>query len=97
MIPMDAKTKKYLATIGRKGGKRSRRTLTRAESKEMLRVRKARRAYRKHHTQCFWSFDPNFQITKDMIPWVARRLREHGDAETWHVAAELMRDVEPCH
>ena len=67
-----------MATIGRAGGKKSRRQLDTATSKNMVRVREARRAYRRFHTSCFWSFDPTYPITLNDVPWVAEQLKKHG-------------------
>lgn len=57
----------------------------------MVRVREARRAYRRFHTQCFWSYDPDYRITTADVPWVAEQLRKHGGREAWNKAAELCR------
>jgi hypothetical protein len=57
----------------------------------MVRVREARRAYRRFHTQCFWSFDPDYQVGLADVPWVVEHLRKHGGREAWMKAAELCR------
>jgi hypothetical protein len=46
---MDPNVKAYLAEIGRKGGRKSRRTLTPDAARRMVAVREARRAYRRFH------------------------------------------------
>lgn len=83
--------KNYLATIGRRGGLRSRRVLSREQSKEMLRVREARRAFKKYRVRCFWSFDPNLTITREDVPWVVEMLKRHGNREAWESAMSLCR------
>lgn len=88
---MDRRTRQYLSAIGRRGGRNSRRFLGSDQAREMVRVREARRAYRRFHTQCFWSYDPDYRITAADVPWVAEQLRKHGGREAWNKAAELCR------
>ncbi len=88
---MDQDIRRYLARIGRRGGKKSRRTLSSAAARDMVRVRETRRAFRKYHAQCFWSFDPDRPITAADIPWVVEQLRKHGNRETWEAATRLCR------
>ncbi len=57
----------------------------------MVKLREARRAFRRFHTQCFWSFDPDYVVTMDDVPWVARQLMEHGGREGWQIGAKLCR------
>jgi len=83
--------KNYLSAIGRRGGQRSRRALSREQSKEMLRVREARRAYKKFRVRCFWSFDPDLTIGREDIPWVIEMLKRHGNREAWESAMSLCR------
>lgn len=88
---MDPAVTKYLSDIGARGGRKSRRRLGRADAKDMVRVREARRAYRKFHTQCFWSYDPDYRVTLADVPWVVAQLRKHGGRQAWMKAAELCR------
>lgn len=81
--------KSYLSRIGSAGGKKSRRKLGRDEAREMVRVREAKRAYRDHYIECFWSFDPELQITKDDVKWVAEQLMKNGSRATWEVGRKL--------
>ena len=81
----------YLATIGRRGGLKSRRPLDPATARAMVNVREARRAFHRFHTSCFWSYKPELRITKDDVAWVAEQLMKHGDREAWEVAARLRR------
>ena len=55
----------------------------------MVRVREARRAYKKYAAKCFWSFDPNYKITLKDVPWVAKQLRQHGNLEAFQIARKL--------
>ncbi len=57
----------------------------------MVCVREARRAYRRFHAACFWSYAPDLRIALDDVPWVAEQLRRHGGREAWDVAARLCR------
>lgn len=41
---MNPETRKYLAEIGRRGGKKSKRKLTKAQARAMVRARTAKRA-----------------------------------------------------
>jgi hypothetical protein len=88
---MDPKVRRWLAEIGRRGGQRSRRVLAPESARAMVRVREARRAYRRFHTECFWSFDPDYRIAPEDVAWVAERLMTHGGREAWLVGAKLCR------
>jgi hypothetical protein len=88
---MNTSVRKYLAAIGRRGGRISRRELTPDAARAMVRVREARRAYRRFYARCFWSYAPDLRITAADVPWVAEQLRRHGDREAWRVAARLCR------
>lgn len=79
----------YLAKIGRRGGTKSRRTLAPETAREMVRLREARRAFRRYYARCFWSYRADLVITRDDIAWVAEQLRKHGDREAWMLAAAL--------
>lgn len=81
----------YFSEIGRRGGKKSRRQLSPDAAREMVKLREARRAYKKYHGQCFWSFDPNYKISKEDIPWVAEQLKKNGNRELWVVGVKLCR------
>ncbi|HEV8454110.1 MAG TPA: hypothetical protein VGQ24_04425 [Gemmatimonadales bacterium] len=86
-----AMPKKYLQQIGRQGGIKSRRTLDPEAARDMVRVREARRAFRRFRATCFWSYRPDLVIGSADVPWVAEQLRKHGNREAWRVAARLCR------
>lgn len=86
---MDKKIKEYLALIGRRGGRKSRRALDSETARQMVRVREARRAFRRYHVRCFWSYDPNYEVGLSDVDWVAQQLRRHGDRTAWEVAGKL--------
>jgi hypothetical protein len=88
---MDRRVHRYLARIGARGGRKSRRGLDADTARAMVRVREARRAFRRFKTLCFWSYRPDMAIGKDDVSWVAERLMKHGNRETWRVGAALCR------
>lgn len=57
----------------------------------MVKVREARRAFRRFHTTCFWSCRTDLTISRADVPWVAEQLMKHGNRETWRVGASLCR------
>lgn len=91
MIVTMADIKRYLAEIGSRGGRKSRRTLDRETARTMVTVREARRAFRRFRATCFWSYRPDLEITAEDVPWVAEQLMKHGNREAWRVAAKLCR------
>lgn len=88
---MDQNVHRWLAEIGRRGGRKSRRALTPEDARMMVMVREARRAYRRFHTECFWSFDPDYRIGRKDVAWVADQLRKHGGRDAWLVGSKLCR------
>jgi hypothetical protein len=88
---MNSEVKEYLAAIGRRGGRKSKRKLEIDEARQMVRIREAKRAYRKHHARCFWSYPPDLKITANDIPWVAEQLMKQGGREAWDIGAKLCR------
>jgi hypothetical protein len=82
---------RYLATIGAKGGRKSRRTLDAETARAMVRVREARRAVRRFRTTCFWSYRPDLEIGIEDVRWVAEQLMKHGNRDAWEAGAKLCR------
>ena len=87
---MDTETRKYLAEIGRRGGRKSRRKLDPETAKAMVRVREARRAYRKFYAMCFWSYRKDLRIGLADVDWVAETLKKNGDMRAWRTAGRLL-------
>ncbi|MFN8943426.1 MAG: hypothetical protein ACK5WZ_02250 [Pseudobdellovibrionaceae bacterium] len=83
--------KSYLSQIGQRGGRMSRRTLAPHTARQMVLLREARRAYRKYHARCFWSFDPQYLIRKEDIAWVGSQLMKNGDRRLWILGVNLCR------
>lgn len=83
--------KRYLAEIGARGGRKSRRSLDPETARDMVRVREARRAFRRFRTTCFWSYRPDLEIGAADVPWVAEQLMKHGNREAWLAGAKLCR------
>lgn len=88
---MDEAVRKYMAEIGRKGGRASRRVLPAEDARTMVKVREARRAFRTFYAQCFWSYDPNLRITAADVRWVAAQLMKHGGRRAWEAGSKLCR------
>lgn len=88
---MRQSVRKYLSSIGRKGGLASRRNLSAELARDMVKVREARKAYAKFHAQCFWSYRPDLEITVQDVPWVAEQLMKQGGREAWQAGAKLCR------
>jgi hypothetical protein len=89
--PIPDSVREYMSAIGRKGGRRSKRVLTQEQSRAMLKVREARRAFKRFKALCFWSYDPQIIITSVDVNWVAEMLMKHGDRKAWEVAIKLCR------
>ena len=81
----------YLAEIGRKGGLKSRRRLPPEDARNMVRIREARRAFRKFHAQCFWYLRDDMKITEADVPEIVRGLRQNGGRQGFLLAAKLCR------
>ena len=88
---MDESTRKYLAEIGRRGGRKSRRRLDPETARAMVRVREARRAFREFYATCFWSYRADLEIGLNDVEWVAETLRRNGNLEAWRAAGRLCR------
>ncbi len=88
---MDNTIHEYLAEIGRRGGRKSRRTLDPETARAMVRVREARRAFREFHATCFWSYRKDLDIGLTDVDWVADTLRKNGDMRAWRRAGRLCR------
>jgi hypothetical protein len=56
----------------------------------MVRLREARRAYRRFHAQCFWSYRADLVIEPEAIDWVAKRLMTYGGWVGWALGAKLL-------
>jgi hypothetical protein len=54
----------------------------------MVRLREARRAFKRFYAICFWSSPKDYVVT---IPWVARQLMTHGGREGWRIGTGLCR------
>lgn len=82
--------RRYLAEIGARGGRRSRRTLDADTARTMVQVREARRAFRRFRSTCFWSYRPDLVISAADVAWVAEQLMKHGNREAWRVGTKLL-------
>jgi hypothetical protein len=82
---------RYLAEIGARGGRKSRRVLDPATARDMVQVREARRAFRQFRSTCFWSYRPDLVIGAGDVAWVAEQLMKHGNRAAWLAGAKLCR------
>lgn len=87
--PVSKEVKAYLRGIGAKGGRKSRRQLDPAQARRMVAVREARRAFRAHKAEYFWSYNPDWMIQLDDVPHVIKTLRTEGDAKAFALAKRL--------
>jgi hypothetical protein len=88
---MEEDVRRYLSQIGRRGGRRSRRTLDSDTARQMVRVREARRAFRRFQARCFWSSRPDYVVKEADLAWVARLLMTYGGREGWRIGSRLCR------
>ena len=65
---MEPAVRRYLQSIGRRGGQKSRRQLATETARDMVRLREARRAFRRFHTRCFWSTDSDYRRDAERHP-----------------------------
>ncbi len=82
---------RYLAKIGARGGRKSRRVLDPATARSMVQVREARRAFHRFRGTCFWSYRPDLVIGAGDVAWVAEQLMKHGNRAAWLAGAKLCR------
>lgn len=68
---------------------KSRRRLAPEVARQMVRTREAKRAYKRFHTLCFWSYDPALHVGANDIDWIAEQLRKNGNREAWMIAERL--------
>ena len=73
------------------GGRKSRRALDSETARTMVKVREARRAFRRFRTMCFWSYRSDLVIGAGDVPWVAEQLMKCGNREAWRVGVRLCR------
>ncbi len=91
MLRMNPAVRKYMALIGQRGGRASKRELSPDAARNMVKVREARRAFRHFYAQCFWSTDPSLLIGPGDVAWVAEQLMKQGGRSAWEAANNLCR------
>jgi hypothetical protein len=82
-------TRAYFAEIGRRGGRKSRRALSREQAQKMVAVRLARSAYRRFGAACFWPYARDLKVTAANAGWVAEQLRRNGNRAAWRTAIRI--------
>lgn len=88
--PEDA-VKSYLREIGRKGGQKSRRALDPAQARRMVALREARKAFREHHHEYFWSAPADMVVQEAHVPYVIQGLKTEGDRAAYEKARKLQK------
>jgi hypothetical protein len=68
--------------------------LTPADARSMVRVREARKAFKRYHARCFWWTDPAFRISAEDVSWVAEQLKIHGDHDAVVLGTKLSRPTD---
>jgi len=92
----------YLAEIGRRGGRKSRRRLSSERARDMVRVREVRRCFdlenliERYREQCLWFLRPDYfpRTTKellDVLDWIER----YGDRTGYERAEEIRSWLSP--
>ncbi len=57
----------------------------------MVRLREAKKAFRRYRTQCFWYMPEDKEITLADVPEIVRGLRQNGGRQGFLLAARLCR------
>ncbi len=55
----------------------------------MVRIREARKAFRRFHARYFASYPAELPLTRYDLPWLLERLRRSGDPDAEAIAARL--------
>ncbi len=88
-MEVDPQIKKYLSEIGRKGGRKSKRHLDSVAAQNMVKVREARKVFKKYFVDCFWSCDPELIINLEDVQWVGEQLMKNGSLQCWKIGKRL--------
>ena len=57
-------------------------------------VELAQQLYREYRSVCFWHCIPDLIITEELVPFVAKGLREHGGRKGFLAASALRKKSE---
>jgi hypothetical protein len=90
--------RRYLAQMGSKGGKKSRRLLSPSTARQMVALREARKAFRTHRHEYFWSYRDDTPIAFEDIGWILEALRTEGNRRAYEQARRIERLLKesPC-
>lgn len=88
---MAEQVSEYLARIGSRGGKKSRRGLTREQARRMVAVREAQKAYDTHRSEYFWYARDGVKIDEASVPFVVQGLMNEGDRAAFEKARRIKR------
>ncbi len=65
--------------------------LSKEQARSMVKIREARRAFKKYYAQCFWYNKPDLKISIEDVDWVSKQLMKNGGREAWKIGAKLIR------
>lgn len=88
---MDDSVKKFMARIGSRGGKKSRRKLTPEQARRMVAVREAQKAYDRHRHEYFWYAKEGLTIKEEGVPFVIKGLMNEGNRAAFEKARRIKR------
>ncbi len=102
MKPVPKEVHAYLAAIGRKGGAKSRRSLSSETARDMVRVREARRMFNlltlieEYRERCLWFLRPDYapKTTAEIVR-VLDLIERYGDRAGYERAEEIKAWLSP--
>ena len=83
--------KAYLREIGSRGGKKSRRKLDADQARRMVAVREARKAFREHHCEIFWSAPEDMVIREEQVPYIIQNMKREGNRAIYEKARRIQK------
>lgn len=87
MVQINPTIREYLSKIGKKGGAKSKRVLTKDVARQMVLTRELKRCFKRFHSMCFWSFDKSYEISLKDFDWIIENLKKKGNLN-------VLREVE---
>ncbi len=88
---MQESVKQFMARIGSRGGKKSRRTLTKEQARRMVAVREAQKAFDRHRHEYFWYSPDGLLIEEEGVPFVIKGLMNEGNRAAFEKARRIKR------
>lgn len=78
-----------MAQIGSKGGSKSKRKLSAEDARMMVKLREARRAYKKYYAMCFWHMKEDLIPKRKDLSIIAKYLKRYGDRQAYIIGRKL--------